>query len=79
MADLVLPYGYPLETYPVETEDGWILRLYRIPHGVANSTDPSPNKPVVLLHHGVTLASNCFVALYPGSSMGFFLADAGAG
>ncbi|KIZ02122.1 lipase, gastric [Monoraphidium neglectum] len=77
MEDLVLPWGYPLETYPVETEDGFVLRLYRIPYGVKNSTKPDPRKPVVLLIHGITLASSCFVVLDPESSMGFYLADAG--
>jgi len=75
--DLVLPFGYPLETYPAETSDGFVLRLYRIPYGKTNSTKYSKDKPVVLLHHGVTLASNCFVCLDPVSSMGFYLADAG--
>jgi hypothetical protein len=74
--DLVLSVGYPLESYPVETWDGFILRLYRIPHGVKNATSYG-NKPVVVLHHGVTLASDCFVALDTESSMGFYLADAG--
>jgi hypothetical protein len=79
MADLVLPWGYPLETYPVETEDGFVLRLYRIPHGKANATAAHPHKPkpVVLILHGITLASSSFVVMDPGSSLGFFLADAG--
>jgi hypothetical protein len=34
-------------------------------------------KPVVLLHHGVTLASDCFVVLNANESLGFILADAG--
>jgi len=75
--DLVLPFGYPLETYPIETSDGFVLRLYRIPYGKTNSTKYSKDKPVVLLHHGVTLASSSFVCLDPASSMGFYLADAG--
>ncbi len=74
----MLPFGYPLETYPVETTDGFILRLYRIPYGVSNSTNPTTkDKPVVLLHHGVTLASSSFTCLDPNSSMAFYLADAG--
>ncbi|KAI8473215.1 MAG: Alpha/Beta hydrolase protein [Monoraphidium minutum] len=79
LGDLVLPWGYPLESYPVETPDGFILRLYRIPYGAKNATraDPSKPKPAVLLHHGVTLASSSFVVLDPDSSMGFYLADAG--
>jgi hypothetical protein len=72
----VIGQGYPLETYPVETWDGFILRLYRIPHGVKNATGTG-GKPVVVLNHGVTLASDCFVSLDPDSSMGFYLADAG--
>ncbi|KAI8469963.1 MAG: Alpha/Beta hydrolase protein [Monoraphidium minutum] len=76
MEDLVLPYGYPLESYPVETPDGFILRLYRIPHG-KSAAPPGPGRPVVILHHGITLTSACFVSLEPESSMGFYLADAG--
>ncbi|GBF88601.1 lipase [Raphidocelis subcapitata] len=76
MEDLILPHGYPLESYPVETKDGFVLRLYRIPHGVKNATQPGP-RPVVMLNHGVTLASNSFAVLDPGSSMAFYLADAG--
>ena len=77
LTDLVLPFGYPLETYPVETPDGFVLRLYRIPYGRANATKPGGKRPAVLLHHGVTLSSACFVVLDPQSSMGFYLADAG--
>lgn len=76
--DLVLPRGYPLESYPVETPDGFVLRLYRIPHGARNATRSGP-RPAVLLHHGITLASSAFACLDPASSMGFYLADAGAG
>ena len=74
----MLPFGYPLETYPVETPDGFVLRLYRIPHGKGgDGKQQRKQRPVVLLHHGVTLASNCWVVLDPESSMGFYLADAG--
>ena len=40
-ADLVTPYGYPLEQYTVPTRDGYLLGLFRISHGAgaANSTD----------------------------------------
>lgn len=31
--DLIKPYGYTLEEHFVETVDGYILRMFRIPHG----------------------------------------------
>ena len=74
---MVLPYGYPLESYPVETIDGFVLRLHRIPHGKDNASAPGP-RPVVILDHGVTLSSASFAVLDPESSMAFYLADAGA-
>jgi len=69
--------GYPLETYPVETVDGSVLRMYRIPYGKKNATRPSKDKPVVMLFHGVTLSSASFAVLDEESSMAFYLADAG--
>lgn len=37
MAELVTPYGYPLEQHFVTTTDGYILRLFRIPSSPAKS------------------------------------------
>eukprot|EP00879_Flechtneria_rotunda_P018844 GHRR01019779.1.p2 GENE.GHRR01019779.1~~GHRR01019779.1.p2 ORF type:complete len:246 (+),score=79.21 GHRR01019779.1:214-951(+) len=42
MAGLVVPYGYPLEEHFVRTVDGYILRLFRIPHGKADTQAPKP-------------------------------------
>lgn len=41
VAELVLPLGYPLEESIVQTEDGYLLDLYRIPRGLADSP-PDP-------------------------------------
>lgn len=65
-----------METHKVLTKDGYILTMYRIPHGKYRNTKPGP-RPVVLLQHGVTLASNSFVLLNANESMAFILADAG--
>ena len=76
LAELVVEKGYPLETYEVVTEDGYILTVYRIPHGKQRHTQKG-NKPVVYLQHGITLASNSFAILNANESMAFILADAG--
>jgi predicted alpha/beta-fold hydrolase len=36
-ADLIVPHGYPLEEHFVTTADGYILRMFRIPHGAPGS------------------------------------------
>jgi hypothetical protein len=74
--ELVSKKGYPLETYEAVTEDGYILTVHRIPHGVQRNTEKG-NKPVVYLQHGITLASNSFAILNANESMAFILADAG--
>ncbi len=52
--------------------------LLHSPHGRYRHTERGP-KPLVLLHHGVTLASSCFVIYNANESMAFILADAGEG
>jgi hypothetical protein len=42
--DLVVPHGYPLEQHFVTTRDGYVLRLFRIPHGRA-SKEAAPRPP----------------------------------
>lgn len=73
----MLASGYPLETYKVTTPDGWVLSLYRIPHGKNRNTKPG-KKPVIYLHHGITLSSACFTLLNENESMAYILADSGA-
>jgi Partial alpha/beta-hydrolase lipase region len=33
-AELVQPYGYPLEAHTVQTADGYLLGVFRMPQGV---------------------------------------------
>lgn len=72
----MLAAGYPLETHKVQTYDGWVLNLYRIPHGKNRNTSPG-KRPVIYLHHGITLSSACFTLLNENESMAYILADAG--
>jgi hypothetical protein len=71
-----LASGYPLENHKVVTSDGWVLNLYRIPHGKNRNTSPG-KRPVIYLHHGITLSSACFTLLNENESMAYILADAG--
>ncbi|GMH36493.1 hypothetical protein BSKO_04361 [Bryopsis sp. KO-2023] len=79
MSDLVLPEGYPLEEHEVQTEDGYLLGLYRIPYGRAAtpSAQKGSKKPVVLLQHGLLDSSATWVLNGGNRSLAFILADAG--
>lgn len=58
---LISNEGYPSENHYVTTTDGYILNLHRIPRG-KNGTS---NGKVVLLQHGLLLASSDWVLLGP--------------
>uniref|UniRef100_A0A8C8W452 Lipase n=1 Tax=Peromyscus maniculatus bairdii TaxID=230844 RepID=A0A8C8W452_PERMB len=73
VSEIISFWGYVYEEYEVVTEDGYILPLYRIPHG----KNESISKPVVYLQHGWTLSASIWLVNPPKSSLGFFLADAG--
>lgn len=68
--------GYPAETHKnVQTEDGYLLELHRIPHGKRNM---NPNqKPVVFLMHGIMSSSADWVNMGSEKSLSYILADAG--
>ncbi|EFJ51507.1 hypothetical protein VOLCADRAFT_57003 [Volvox carteri f. nagariensis] len=75
---MVLTNGYSLEEHFLETEDGYILRLFRIGSEIQLPGDPpGGGKPVVFLHHPLMGSSIDFVAMGPNRSLAFILADAG--
>ncbi|KAG2428232.1 hypothetical protein HYH02_014414 [Chlamydomonas schloesseri] len=75
MAGMVVPKGYPLEQHVVITNDGYKLGTFRVPYG---RSGPSGNvRPPVLLIHGISLASTCWVLNSPAESLAFILADQG--
>ncbi|XP_074092401.1 lipase member K-like isoform X2 [Macrotis lagotis] len=68
--------GYPNEYYDIVTEDGYFLKLLRIPKGKEN-LGTVPHRPVVYLQHGFAASAFNWVANLPSNSLAYLLADAG--
>ncbi|KAF8360982.1 hypothetical protein PRIPAC_87905 [Pristionchus pacificus] len=75
--DLIKYWGYPAEEHEVHTADGYILNLFRIPHGRRSRTNSSCRRPAILLVHGMAGGASEFLLNPPPSCPAFLLADAG--
>ncbi|GMS81101.1 hypothetical protein PENTCL1PPCAC_3276, partial [Pristionchus entomophagus] len=66
-------WGYPVEIHEVMTGDGYILNLFRIPHGKHSQTrlsDSSCHRPAVLFVHGLVGSASEFILNLPESCPG---------
>ncbi|XP_055901809.1 lipase 3-like [Eupeodes corollae] len=72
---LVEKHGYPFEEHEVQTSDGYILTMHRIPYSARVET-PEP-RPVVFLMHGILCSSSDWVLLGPENGLAYILSDAG--
>ncbi|GFY47100.1 gastric triacylglycerol lipase [Trichonephila inaurata madagascariensis] len=74
VTELISSKGYPVENHWVETEDGYILSVQRIPSGRKKWNGL---KQVVFLQHGLLSSATDWVLNFPEQSLAFILADAG--
>jgi len=75
ITQMIQSKGYPWEEHKVITPDGYILGVYRIPHG-RNAPSGTPGKPI-LLQHGLLDSGTTWVMNFAEQSLGYILADAG--
>ncbi|CAF4503250.1 unnamed protein product, partial [Rotaria magnacalcarata] len=73
ITQLIQSKGYPCEEHKVTTSDGYILGIFRIPHGRNASSLGRP----VLLQHGLLDAAATWVMNLPDQSLAYILVDAG--
>ncbi|GMS92282.1 hypothetical protein PENTCL1PPCAC_14457 [Pristionchus entomophagus] len=69
-------WGYPFESHEVITEDGYILSIFRITHGL-NSSDSVRTCPPIIMDPSLLCDSSEFIMNPPESSPAMILADAG--
>ncbi|XP_051167090.1 lipase 3-like [Leptopilina boulardi] len=75
---LVNDDGYPFEEYELKTQDGYILKIHRIPGGCDKKCYKNEkNKPIVFLLHPLTQSSISWIMDGPKISLAYLLADKG--
>ena len=78
MVEIAEEKGYTVDEFYVETEDGYILGVFRIPFARNESENARDiGKPVVFLEHALLDSSYAFVNNFVNQSLAFILADAG--
>lgn len=79
MATLVERQGYPMETHYVETKDGYVLGVFRIPgpHRDKPERNSIECRRPLILQHGLLDSSATWVVNSRSKSLGFILADHG--
>ncbi|XP_054921068.2 lipase 3-like isoform X2 [Dermacentor andersoni] len=80
VSQIIADKGYPVEEYEVETSDGFVLPVQRVPWGIKRRSDKLPRrgaKKVVFLLHYLLGSSADWVINYPEQSLPYLLADSG--
>lgn len=74
-AESVAVHGYKCQEFEVETEDGYILSVQRIPEGRLGGD--GKNRPPVLIQHGVLVDAATWLLNPAEQNLPFILADSG--
>eukprot|EP00166_Cyanidium_caldarium_P001087 ctg_1481.g431 len=74
--ELVEVRGYPCEEHVVETEDGYLLTVFRIPHGRRGDDIPQARRPVLLMP-GFMESCEIWVCRASHLALPFLLAERG--
>ncbi|XP_077211599.1 lipase 1 [Tasmannia lanceolata] len=74
-AQLIRPLGYPCEEHTVETKDGFLLAVQRIPYSTGG-IKVKPGPPI-FLQHGLFQGGDTWFANSVEESLGFILANHG--
>ncbi|XP_026482356.1 lipase 3-like [Ctenocephalides felis] len=72
--EIIEKHGYPSEKHSVQTADGYILEVHRVPH--ARGRPNSVTKGVAFLQHGLFSSSADFL-VSGDKSLGFYLSELG--
>ncbi|KAH8320927.1 hypothetical protein KR067_012370 [Drosophila pandora] len=72
---IVEGHGYPIEEHSVQTSDGYILTMHRIPY--SKNTGKDGPRPVVFLMHGLLCSSSDWVLAGPHAGLAYLLSEAG--
>ncbi|ODM93609.1 Lipase 1 [Orchesella cincta] len=77
--DLLVKYGYPVETHTTFSSDGFELVAHRIPHAShrGEKNNSRVNRKPVILAHALLCSSSDWLMNVPEKALGYILADAG--
>jgi len=75
--EIIRYHGYPVEVYEVETADGYIITMQRIPGGKNLTSTPGKPKKPVLVQHGVVSSAAVWVTNTPDKNFPYILAEEG--
>lgn len=70
-ANRIREAGYPAEVHTIQTNDGYILKMLRIPHGINKKVSEifRARKPVFLMHPFLE-SSHAYIVQGPGKALG---------